>query len=299
LADEHQTHDPARERAPQAARPTPDTAANESLTLPAAALSLALLGHPAIGGRGNGAVRAAAIQRLQQSYGNRAVQRMFARTSVAVQRVGGFGSSSESESESENESESESESESDKKKLKRKYVSGSASESEEEVGSSESESEFLPDEDGDGPEPPEEYDKEGRKQAYPTSWSTATKNWAEREAKALGLCPLCTKSDLTAKIPIPGKRAQAKRDKQPTKAAAQLIGHRRGYDIDHHSPKWSDRLAAINELVFQGTLVQPSAAILHRVYNSKLRVTCPGCNTSHAHEAKVKNFKIDDYDGTP
>ena len=141
--------------------------------------------------------------------------------------------------------------------------------------------------------------KKAARRRIPPLGPMRRKSGRKRRAKALGLCPLCTKSDLTAKIPIPGKRAQAKRDKQPTKAAAQLIGHRRGYDIDHHSPKWSDRLAAINELVFQGTLVQPSDVILHRVYNSKLRVTCPGCNTSHAHEAKVKNFKIDDYDGTP
>jgi hypothetical protein len=39
---------------------------------------LTLLAHPAIGGRGNGPVRAAAVQRLQQTAGNRAVQRWLA-----------------------------------------------------------------------------------------------------------------------------------------------------------------------------------------------------------------------------
>src|SRR5215218_3593301 len=39
----------------------------------------ALLAHPNIAGRGNGVVRAAALQRMQQTYGNRAVQRFIQR----------------------------------------------------------------------------------------------------------------------------------------------------------------------------------------------------------------------------
>jgi hypothetical protein len=43
-----------------------------------AGAGLALLRTPAIGGRGNGPVRAAALQRMQQTQGNRAVQRALA-----------------------------------------------------------------------------------------------------------------------------------------------------------------------------------------------------------------------------
>src|SRR5690349_17641060 len=39
----------------------------------------ALLANPNIAGRGNGVVRAAALQRMQQTYGNRAVQRFIQR----------------------------------------------------------------------------------------------------------------------------------------------------------------------------------------------------------------------------
>ncbi|MDQ2806941.1 MAG: hypothetical protein M3Z04_08535 [Chloroflexota bacterium] len=43
------------------------------------AANFALISHAASGGRGNGAVRAAAIQRLQQTHGNRATQRLLQR----------------------------------------------------------------------------------------------------------------------------------------------------------------------------------------------------------------------------
>src|SRR4051794_34401530 len=50
-----------------------------------------VLSEPAIGGRGNGPVRAAAVQRMQQTYGNRATRRFLQRTPagaapVSVQR---------------------------------------------------------------------------------------------------------------------------------------------------------------------------------------------------------------------
>ena len=321
MADEHQTHDPKHDHTRQTAQPSPHTEATESVGLPGAALSLGLLGHPAIGGRGNGPVQIAAIQRLQQSVGNRAIQRLLAHTNVSVQRTrfGLYSSSSESENDSdfeseeepkkkpkgkyvsanssESENDSEFESEEEPKNLKRKYVSASSSESE-----NEDDSDFDFEAEDAGPEPPEEFDNAKRTSSYPTSWSKATLKWAEAEAKRLGLCPFCTKkpkADLTARIPIPGKRAEKKRKLNKAGAAKQTVGFRRGYDIDHHSPKWADRLAAINEQVFQGKIAQPSDAILHRVYNSKVRVTCPGCNVSHAHEAKIKNFNIDDYDGKP
>ena len=51
---------------------------------------LAVLGHPHLGGRGNGPVHAAAVQQMQQTYGNRAVQRFLARQAGALplQRCG-------------------------------------------------------------------------------------------------------------------------------------------------------------------------------------------------------------------
>ena len=311
MADEHQVHDSSRDHAQKPAHTTPTSATPDS-SLSSPSFAATLLSHPAIGGRGNGPVRAAAIQRLQQSVGNRAVQRLLAGTPVVVQREDSDSDSDSEEeeeeeakvkpkrkheSESENDSENDSEEEEEKEDKEKGYKSDS--EEEERGSKSEEEDDFNPAEEEDGPEPPEEFDKQGRTSAYPTSWSPETKQWAAQEAKRLGLCPLCDETDLTAKIPIPGKRAQEKRDKNPKKAAAQQVGYRRGYDIDHRDPRWADRLAAIKELVFLGKLAQPSNDVLYRVYNSKLRVTCPGCNTSHAHEAKIKNFNIDDYDGKP
>jgi len=57
-------------------------------------LASAVLAHPAIGGRGNGPARVAAIQRLQATYGNRSVSRFLQRTaaSTMVQPTGDVGS---------------------------------------------------------------------------------------------------------------------------------------------------------------------------------------------------------------
>jgi hypothetical protein len=64
-----------------------DVAAGEAI--PEIAGGAGLLDHPDIGGRGNAPVRSAMLQRMQQQYGNRAVQRFLQRTpagGVPVQR---------------------------------------------------------------------------------------------------------------------------------------------------------------------------------------------------------------------
>src|SRR5689334_14570888 len=66
--------DAARDRSPQAEQANPSNeAAAETEGLPA--LSPELLSNPGLGGRGNTPVRVALLQRMQQMYGNRAVQR--------------------------------------------------------------------------------------------------------------------------------------------------------------------------------------------------------------------------------
>ena len=47
-------------------------------------LASAVLAHPNIGGRGNGSARAAAIQRLQATYGNRSVSRFLQRAAASA-----------------------------------------------------------------------------------------------------------------------------------------------------------------------------------------------------------------------
>jgi hypothetical protein len=74
--------------------PTPVSAPGvsaEALALPVPTVSFGMLGDPRLSGRGNGPVRAAVVQRMQQSFGNRATGRMIqrmvnSRPLVAVQR---------------------------------------------------------------------------------------------------------------------------------------------------------------------------------------------------------------------
>jgi hypothetical protein len=68
-----------RMRQVEAATPVQDSGA---ATADPATTSPALLAHPAIGGRGNAPVRAAVLQRMQQTYGNRAVQRFIQRVAA-------------------------------------------------------------------------------------------------------------------------------------------------------------------------------------------------------------------------
>lgn len=78
MAAEHDQQLPSRalpHRAPQ-----PDRQANIEVDVPKPFPgSASLLANPSINGRGNAPMRAAAMQSLQQTYGNRALQRMLAR----------------------------------------------------------------------------------------------------------------------------------------------------------------------------------------------------------------------------
>lgn len=76
---------PAREQAPGAGAP-----AGDLMAAPGAGHAPGVLDHPDIQGRGNAPVRAAALERLQTAYGNRAAQRRLQRAGlVALQRNGG------------------------------------------------------------------------------------------------------------------------------------------------------------------------------------------------------------------
>src|SRR4051794_16423404 len=65
------------------ARDGSDHAAESTHSAPGIADTPDLLGRPAIQGRGNAPVRAAVLQRMQQTYGNRAVQRYLSQARAA------------------------------------------------------------------------------------------------------------------------------------------------------------------------------------------------------------------------
>src|SRR5689334_7798441 len=73
-AHESADHDAAPDRVPRADQATPtNSAAPENPGLDA--LAPEMLGNPGMGSRGNTPARVALLQRMQQAYGNRAVQR--------------------------------------------------------------------------------------------------------------------------------------------------------------------------------------------------------------------------------
>src|SRR5689334_19164807 len=63
--------------------PAPDAATQTALPSPTAATIPSLVTHSAMRGRGNGTVRATAIQQMQRTSGNRAVQRLLAGRTAA------------------------------------------------------------------------------------------------------------------------------------------------------------------------------------------------------------------------
>ncbi len=76
--ERHKESSPDKGREQHAGNPAADLVGSVSDTAGLVGLGTALqiANHPQSRGRGNGPVRQAAIQRLQQTYGNRAVQRM-------------------------------------------------------------------------------------------------------------------------------------------------------------------------------------------------------------------------------
>ncbi|HEX6606281.1 MAG TPA: hypothetical protein VF276_05125, partial [Chloroflexia bacterium] len=84
---------PAAAREPESApprhAPAPDTPTQAALPSPTGAAIPRLVAHSAIHGRGNGTVRATAMQQMQRTSGNRAVQRLLAGRAAPVAPISG------------------------------------------------------------------------------------------------------------------------------------------------------------------------------------------------------------------
>ncbi|HYO49829.1 MAG TPA: hypothetical protein VEW94_08250 [Chloroflexia bacterium] len=84
-----QDHDQQRHRLQRAKQPAEHSDDGHKDAVPVSRYSSSLLGHSTLSGRGNGPVHTAMMQQMQQSYGNRALQRYLQRTATSQQSRAG------------------------------------------------------------------------------------------------------------------------------------------------------------------------------------------------------------------